>query len=63
MKSTKKLALATSILALTLVAFPNQAAAGIGATPPPPIPAASNGTHFPGVTIDALFVLSLLNLL
>jgi hypothetical protein len=58
------LALAASIFALTLSAFPHDAAASTGVTsPPPPLPACSNGTHIKQVTIDAVFVLSLLNIL
>jgi hypothetical protein len=64
MKSKRTLVFAASILALTLSAFPDDAAASTGTTqpPPPPLPACSNGTHIPQVTIDAVLVLSLLNL-
>jgi hypothetical protein len=63
MKSQKTLVLAASIFALALSAFPHDAAASTGTTPPPPLPACCKGTHIPEVTIDAVFVLSLLNLL
>jgi hypothetical protein len=50
------LALAASILTLTLSAFPNHAAAtSTTATPPPPPPPTHSGTHIAHVTVDAVF--------
>jgi hypothetical protein len=64
MKSKKTLVFAGSILALTLTAFPHNAAAGTGTDQQPsPVPACSSGTHINKVTDDLAFVLSLLNLL
>lgn len=51
MKSQKTLALAASILSLTLSAFPHDAAASTGITPPPPLPACCKGTHIPGPSL------------
>lgn len=53
MKKKMTLALAASILTLTLSAFPHHAAASTtAATPPPPSPAVCKGTHIPKVVIE-----------
>jgi hypothetical protein len=63
MKSKKTLVLAASILALTLSAFPHDAAADSGTTPPPTTVLVSKGTHIRSGTITMILVESLLTLL
>jgi hypothetical protein len=63
MKSKRTLALAASILALTLSAFPHHAAATSTKSQAPPPPPACHGTHIPTVIIEVASILHVLWLL